>query len=41
MTISQIGFKMEIEFPSFEKLNAIRQEDDACMHDFGFSNQNI
>ena len=41
MTFSQLGFKVEIEFPTFEILNATRQEDDECMHDFGFSNQNI
>ena len=33
---------MEMKFLIFLKiLNATRQEDDACMHDFEFSNQNI
>ena len=41
MTFSQIGFKVEIEFHLLEKLNAIKQENDACMHDFGFPKQNI
>ena len=41
MNFSQIRFKVEIEFPTIEFLNATRQEDDACMHDFGFSKQNI
>ena len=34
MNFSQIKFKVEIEFPTIEILNATRQEDDACMHDF-------
>ena len=30
-----------MKFPTFEILNATRQEDDSCMHDFESSNQNI
>ena len=40
MTFSQIGFKVEIEFQLLEKLNAIKQENDACMHDFWISKTN-
>ena len=40
MTFSQIWFKVEIEFHLWETINAIKQEDDACMHDFGFPKQN-
>ena len=32
---------MEIEFHLLEKLNAIKEENDVCMHDFGFPKQNI
>ena len=31
MTFSQIGFKVEIEFHLLDKLNAIKQDNDACM----------
>ena len=41
MTFSQIGFKVDIQFHLLEKLNATKQEKDACMHDFGFPKQNI
>ena len=34
MTFSQIGFKVEIQFQLLKFLNADKQEDDACMHDF-------
>ena len=40
MSFSQIGFNGN-RIPYFENLNAIRQDDDVGMHDFGFSNQII